>query len=156
MDVALTVIVGFGSAVVGAAAGFLGAVHIERQRLHQKRIGVVRATLGELRGNRACATQVLDGARGPRRIGMSFSSETWQAAKFDLAQFVGDKLYRKLLFVYETLPIVERISQEPRPEGPDDPVKDWLSEWVEGIKEAMIGLLQLPEAATFRSEWHIR
>jgi len=160
MDVAAAVGVGFGSAVVGAVVGaiasFLGLVHIERQRVHRTRVGVVRAVVGELRGNAGCAVQVRYGARGPGRIRMRFSSETWQAAKFDLAQFVGDDLFRSLLFVYDVLPMIERVSEEPGPEGADDPVRDWLDEWVERVKEAMIALLRLPEAATFRSQWEIR
>src|SRR3972149_2924436 len=110
MDVAAAVGVGFGSAVVGAVVGaiasFLGLVHIERQRVHRTRVGVVRAVVGGIR--------------------MRFSSETWQAAKFDLAQFVGDDLFRSLLFVYDVLPMIERVSEEPGPEGADDPVRDWL------------------------------
>jgi len=153
MDVAAAAGVGFGSAVVGAIASFLGLIHIERQRLGRTRAGIIKAVLGELQGNGGCATQVLHGSRGPGRIRMRFSSETWHAAKFELAQFVPDDLYRKLLFTYQTLPMMERLSEEPKPEGRDDPVRDWVGEWLRGVKEAMAALLRLPEAASFRSQW---
>jgi hypothetical protein len=156
MDPAATVAVGFGSAVVGAVASFLGLLHIERQRLGRTRAGIVKAVLGELQGNGACAVQVLYGARGPGRIRMRFSSEAWHAGKFELAQFAPDDTYRMILFHYQTLPMIERLSEEPKPEGPDDPVKDFVAEWEQGTKEAMIALLELPEAASFRSQWHIR
>jgi hypothetical protein len=142
-----------GSAI-GVVGGFAGAFFIELWRVRRTRVGIVHAMLGELQGNAGCATQrILHGVRGPNRIGMRFSSQTWQVAKFDLAQFVPGNLYRELLFIYDTLPMVEGLSEA---SGSLDDVKDSARDWIEGVKKAMIRLLQLPEAAAFRSQWNIR
>ena len=158
MDVALTAVIGFGSAVLGAVAGFLGAIYIEKQRLQRTRVGMVKAMLGELRANAAGAVRVL--YAGPGNRSMLYSSETWMAANFELAQFIPDNTYEELLFIYQLLPDIERLSDTPQLGWSEDTVdlgvKSSLKQWIERIKRTMNDLLKLPEAAMFRHQWRIR
>jgi len=149
MDVAVTIAVGFGSAVLGAVAGFLGAVSIDWNQLHRKRVGVVRSILGELRVNFSSA--VLQLHYGKRLAG--YGAETWRAANFELAQFVGDPLYRKLLHIYWMMPAMEAISQQFDRETMEQPIRETLEKWLQSISETMDELLKLPEAAKFRKDW---
>ena len=153
MDVALTIIVGFGGAIVGAAAGFLGAVYIERQRLHRTRVGIVKAVLGELRGNASVAVSVLSTREGNVALGhdVEYSDQTWSAANFELAQFLGDTPYRKLLSIYGMLPGIRGLSA-PAALWPNYQL-EILERWIKASGEAMKQLLQLPEAAKFRKDW---
>jgi len=150
MDAAVIAVASFGSAVVGAVVGFAGAVFMERQRVRRTRVGIVRAVLGELRENASTALQVLHiGGRATE-----YSAETWRVANFELAQFVSDALYRKLLHIYSTLGAIERFSDQI---GNDNSIarlaKKTLECWLTRINEAMNELLGLPEAAKFREEW---
>ncbi len=91
---------------------------------------------------------------------MLYSSETWRAANFELAQFIPDNTYEDLLLIYQLLPDIQRLSDTPRVGWSEDKVdlgvKSLLKQWIERIKRTMNDLLKLPEAATFRHQWHIR
>jgi len=159
MDMAATVVVGFGSAVagalIGAIASFVGLVHIERQRTHRARVGMVKAILGELRHNASVFVD-LRIVESDRPM-CTFSSETWQAARFDLAQFVSDQVFEDLLFIYEDmLPRARVRLDEWRKAWPDKGVDNLLSGLAERIKGSMKDLLSLPEATSFRHRWDIR
>lgn len=140
MEIAVTFIVGFGAALLGAVAGFLGAVYVERWRIRRMRTGIVRALLGELRRNSLTGLVAL--RRGTMPV-PEFSSETWQAANFELAQFVSEELYKDILFIYDVLPLVKELCGD-REAKPD------LEWWLKRVKEVMSNLQELPEAAKFR------
>lgn len=140
MEVAVTVIVGFGAAVLGAAVAFLGALHLDRRRVGRTRVGIVRAVVGELMQNVTTITSGFGAEEGATR----YSSETWRAANFELAQFLDQELYQKVLFLYMTLPVVEQASRLP-PETPDR--KGVFSLWLERAWEALDGLLKLRETS---------
>ena len=144
MDVTLTIIVGFGGAVVGAAAGFLGAVHIDRQRVHRTRVGMVRGLISELRQNGAAVIQVLySGAPA-----IEFSSDTWRSVRFELGQFLNVRLYEDIDFVYLTLPAVSGFSSANFAVSVRQ--KRVYEEWLDRVKAAIRALLELPIAADFR------
>jgi hypothetical protein len=144
MDVAATVAVGFGSAVVGAVAGFLGAVYIEWQRVRRRRVGILRALISELRQNGARVVQILYHGAAVT----DFSAQTWSAAKFDLAQFIKGGLYDDLDFAYLTLPAVRVMETE---NLTDLNSRQLLEDWLGRMKQIISLLLQLPEAAEFRA-----
>jgi hypothetical protein len=145
MGVAITVIVGFGAALLGAIAGFLGALHIDTRRTRRTRTGVVRALIGELRRNGTAVVQVLYSGRAATE----YSSDTWQAANFELAQFLSEPLYQDILVLYITLPTIKRFSNV-SPSAKEQ--RKLLEGWLERAKKAINDLQQLPEAAGFRSE----
>lgn len=145
MEIAITAIVGFGAALLGAAAGFVGALHIDTRRTRRLRTGVVRALIGELRQNGVAVIQVLH--RGTTAA--EYSSDTWQAANFELAQFLGEALYQDILVLYITLPAVKMLSAVTLSAKEDQRL---LEGWLERAKKAMNDLQQLPEAAEFRPE----
>jgi hypothetical protein len=142
----------------GVALGFAGQWFMEGQRVHRSRVGMVKAMLGELRANAAGAVRVL--YAGPGNRSMLYSSETWRAANFELAQFIPDNMYEDLLLIYQLLPDIQRLSDTPRLGWSEDTVdlgvKSLLEQWIERIKRTMNDLLKLPEAATFRHQWRIR
>lgn len=142
---AVTVIVGFGSAVLGGIAVFLGALYIERWRIRRTRTGVVRALIGELRQNAATVIGVLYAGRPATQ----YSSETWQAANFELAQFLDGELYESIVFLYTMLPAVEDFSSRPYS---TKETKGLLADWLQRVAKAMTSLLQLREAGEFRPE----
>ena len=113
--------------------------------------------VGELRHNGAAAVGFLriGPAIGRAKPLMTYSAETWKAAKFELAQFLPDAHYDALLLIYEDwLPAFEKLSETPSsvfPEWPDSKVTDFLNELIKRIDHAMDGLLSLPEAASFRN-----
>jgi hypothetical protein len=145
VELAITAIVGLGSALVGAAAGFLGALHIDTRRTRCTRTGVVRALIGELRRNGAAVVLVLYGGRAATE----YSSDTWQAANFELAQFLTEALYQDILVLYITLPAIKRLSNVGSSAKEQ---RRLLESWLERAKKAISELQQLPEAAGFRSE----
>jgi len=145
MGIAITVIVGFGAALLGAGAGFVGALHIDTRRTRRTRTGVVRALIGELRQNRVAVTQVLRGGT----TAAEYSSDTWQAANFELAQFLGEALYQDILGLYITLPAVKFLSAVTSSAKEEQRL---LEGWLERVKRAINDLQQLPEAAEFRPE----
>lgn len=145
MSVAITAIVGFGGALLGAIAGFLGALYIDTRRTRRTRIGIVRALILELTENGAAAAQVL--YAGTRAT--EYSSETWRAANFELAQFLDEALYKHIALLYMMLPAVKDLSSHP---VVTKGTKALLDTWLEDTKKAMDGLWQLPEASKFRPE----
>jgi len=78
-----------------------------------------------------------------------YSSDTWQAANFELAQFLGEALYQDILVLYITLPAVKMLSAVTSSAKEDQRL---LEGWLERAKKAMNDLQQLPEAAEFRPE----
>jgi hypothetical protein len=141
--------------LAGVALGFAGQWLMERQRTHRTRVGMVKAMLGELRHN----ASVLVDARyvGPTRPLSTFSTDTWDAARFELAQFVPDQLFEDLLFIYEDmLPRVQSRLDEWCKAWPDKGVDNLLSKLEESIKRSMKDLLSLPQATSFRDRWQIR
>lgn len=138
---AITIIVGFGSAFIGAAAGFLGAVYIERWRLRRARLGMIRALIGELRQN---ATAVVRA----RYSGLSvrYSGDAWNAANFELAQFLNQQVYEDILFLYMTLPDVLRLSGRGVREDQADPGEAWLNRYHAAINTLVT---QLPKEMRF-------
>lgn len=142
----VTIIVGFGAALLGAVAGFLGAVYIEKWRIRRMRTGVVRALMGELRQNAGAVIQALYSGSTPV---MKFSSETWRAANFELAQFLSVRLYKDILFIYDMLPAMEDFCSHPVRIAS---AKAGLQRWVERVRKAMSDLQELPEACKFLPE----
>lgn len=145
MEIAVTVIVGFGAALLGAAAGFIGALHIDTRRTRRTRTGIVRALMGELRRNGTAVIQVLRSGRAATE----YSSDTWQAANFELAQFLSEALYQHILVLYITLPAIKRLSSETLSAKQQ---RKLLEDWLERVMKAISDLQQLPEAAEFRPE----
>ena len=145
MEIAITAIVGFGAALLGAAAGFVGALHIDTRRTRRTRTGVVRAVIGELRQNGVAVIEVLRGGRAAAE----YSSDTWQAANFELAQFLGEALYQDILVLYIALPAVKLLSAVASSAKEEQSL---LEGWLERAKKAINDLQQLPEAAEFRAE----
>lgn len=78
-----------------------------------------------------------------------YSSDTWQAANFELAQFLGEALYQDILILYITLPAVKGFSTGASSAKEQQRL---LEDWLEQVKKAINNLQQLPEAAEFRSE----
>lgn len=146
MGVAITAIVGFASALVGAVVGFVGALHVDTRRTRRTRTGVVRALIGELRQNAAAVILALYSGSTPAT---DFSSETWRAANFELAQFLSEGLYKDILFIYQTLPVMKDFCSHP---VKTQHAKAELQRWLERVKKAMSELQELPEAAKFRLE----
>jgi len=150
MDVAATVAVGFGSAVVGALVGaiasFLGLVHIERQRVRRTKVGMLRAVIGELRQN---ATTVIQGLYAGKPT-LEFSSETWQSARFHLGEFLPEPLYYDIQFLYLTLPPVSSLFAEPVSTSELIKSKELLYGWAERARRTIDALQQLPELRKFR------
>lgn len=100
---ALTIaIVGSGSALLGAVAGFFGAWFIEGRRAKETKRGMVRALLGELRRNGTLIFgRMASGVAIPQ-----LSSHTWESAQFELSGFLGRTTLDKLVSVYALLPAV--------------------------------------------------
>ena len=145
MDVATTVAVAFGSAVVGAIASFLGLVYIERQRMRRSRAGILRAVIGELRQN---ATTLIQGLHAGKPT-LEFSSETWQSARFHLGEFLPEPLYYDIQFLYLTLPPISSLFAEPAPTSELIKNKELLYGWAERARRAIEALQQLPEVRKF-------
>lgn len=146
MEPAVTAVVAFGSALLGAIAGFLGAVYIERWRIRRTRKGIVRALLGELRQNAGAVITALHSG-GPGVI--KFSSETWRVARFELAQFLSEQLYKDILFIYDTLPTMEDLCSHPVKIAP---AKAGLLKWEERVRKAMAELQEMPGVWKFVPE----
>ena len=136
--------------LAGVALGFAGQWLMETQRTRRTRSGIVKAMLGELRHN---AGTFVDIRYAGWDLAPRFSTDTWEAARFELAQFVPDSLFEDLLFIYEDmLPRVGLRLAEASPQGADR----WVSDCEERIKRSMKDLLSLPQAASFRGRWDIR
>ena len=141
--------------LAGVALGFAGQWLMERQRTYRARVGMVKAILGELRHNASVFVDLRLVESG--RPMCAFSTETWQAARFDLAQFVPDQVFEDVLFIYEDmLPRARVRLDEWRKAWPDKGVDNLLSGLAERIKGSMKDLLSLPEASSFRHRWDIR
>lgn len=154
MDVALTIIVGFGGAIVGAVAGFLGAVHIERQQTERTRVGMLRALASELQQNAAATIGVLYSGR---LTATDFDNSTWRDVRFELAQFVEHRLYEDLAFVYLGLPGIERLAEGTLGNLSDSPTQDLVDKWLADLKDVRVRLIGLPQmrkfAGAFKRDW---
>lgn len=111
-------VIGFGGALLGAVAGFLGAVYMERRRTQRTWLGMMRAVAAEMREN--AASVVMAQYSGQQQ---DFSFEAWHAARFELAQFLDKKLFDDILMVYMLLPNVVTVSATV---GQSEPVQTWL------------------------------
>jgi hypothetical protein len=154
MDTFLTLAVGFGSALAGAVAGFVGANHLENEAMNRRRIGMVRAILGELRMNGSGVLQLLS---FDQRGGIEYQSETWRQANFELAQFLPNGLYLNLVHIYGTLPLVqsqsEIIESHRFPDSVAEIAKSTVDRWLVQINEAITALLETPQGNAFRADW---
>jgi len=111
--------------------------------------------LGELRHNAGVCVDIRQ--VGPDASPSTYSTDTWEAARFELAQFVPDQLFEDLLFIYEDmLPRVQSRLDEWGKIWPDKGIEDILNNLEERIKRAMKHLLSLREAGSFRSRWKVR
>jgi hypothetical protein len=124
---------------------------MEKQRTRRTRVGIVKAMLGELRHNASIFVHIQ--AVGLDPSPPSWSTDTWEAARFELAQFTPDALFEDLLFIYEDMiSYVGLILGQ----WPNAEVDKKLITCEERIKRAMDDLLSLPYAASFRNRWRIR
>lgn len=106
----------------------------------------MRALIGELRQNAGAVLLTRFSGKPPA---MKFSSQTWRAANFELAQFLSEKLYSDILFIYDMLPTMEDFCSHPARIAATETA---LDQWLERVKKARSELLELPEAAKFRPE----
>ncbi len=108
MDVAINVLVGFGSAVLGAVVGFLGSRQIERARQRERRRGIIAILEGDLSSN------VVKMRGFQRRIALPIeqrpfdlvgppSCEFWIATRIEVAAFLPLDLVYRLGTAYQEL-----------------------------------------------------
>jgi len=128
---------------------------MEMQRTRRTRVGLVKAVLGELRHNAGVCVGIRYG--GPPSSNPGYSTDTWEAARFELAQFVPDKIFEDLLFIYEDmLPRVQSLVQAWGNVWPDAGIDSVVGECDERMKRAMKELLSLRYSGSFRNRWQIR
>jgi hypothetical protein len=128
--------------VIGSAVTFLGQKWLADREIARHRTGVVRAMISELMQNGATVTGVLYGGVAITQ----FSSETWRAARFELAQFLPRRLYDDIDFLYVSLPSTKTLANGPITEQ----TQGLLEKWLEMLKSARRGLRDLPESDAFR------
>ena len=148
----VTIAVGLGAALLGVVGGFVGALFLETLRLRRSRVGFVRALHTELKQN---ATAVVGTLYGGRPTATEYSSETWRAIQFEVAQFLNEQLYQELAFLYITLPGIRRIS-EGSPHGGmlSQQEKELLEAWLVKVRSAMDQFLELPQMSKLRGQDH--
>jgi hypothetical protein len=132
--------------LAGVALAFTGQWLMERRRIERTRTGVLKAILGELRHNGGFFVEIR--AVGLDECASTYSTDTWEAARFELAQFVPDDIFDDVLFIYEDM--LPRVRSSSFNEMGDPLVYE------ERIKRSMKNLLSLPQASSFRTRWKIR
>ncbi len=136
-------------AFLGATATFLGQRHLSDRELKRRRIGIVRALLGELEHNGSRAVM----AAVARRTTGGYSSAVWDKAMFEIAQFDNRQIFGALLGVYGQLSFAVEASEAVR--SPADGYYDTLRIWHDAVRKAYNLLLTDPrfrEATSGRNE----
>ena len=153
MDVAVTIIIGFGSAILGAAAGFLGAVHIENQRLARSRTGMLRALQAELQHNVA-SLYVARHTVGNRKV-IEYSDSTWRLVQCDIAQFLDHRLYVKLATMYLSFASLYTTMDMMAEAGValDEEWQKALDALRTDMQEVREGLLDTPQLQRFKADY---
>lgn len=124
---------------------------IERQRTARTRTGMLKATIVELRHNASvCLDRQLLPDDAPI---LRLTTDTWTACRFDLAQFLPDDAYETLVFTYE-----DEIPRLQLSFDRGDAASSILLATIfsEELKKAMLTLLSLPEASSFRDRFNVR
>ena len=126
-----TAAVGFGSALLGAAAGFGGVLYQSFEKNAARKNGVLTALGGELIDN---GTAALFASLGNPEVEPVFSSSVWRDGKFEVAHFVSKELFTLLLGIYSNIWLMDVASQKLR-EGQGSQL-DTLRMWYETIRTA--------------------
>lgn len=147
MSVLATIVVGFGSALLGVVGGFAGAFYIENWRARRTRSGYLRALVSELRQNLMVVGMVRISGR---IVGSDFSSETWNSVKYELGSRLPTGLFENVAFSYVSLPGVRRICGHVSQGNAlsEDGTKA-LGLWQESTAAALNAVAELPEVRHF-------
>lgn len=141
MDVMIIVTVGFGSAILGAAAAFLGQKYLADREFKRRRVGLLRALMGELQQNGTAVTSsILTGADV-----VNHTSKTWEEFRVELGQFLPPNLYEDVDFIYLLTPSIVEQSKN----GNQTAIDMW-SNRLQIVRKQLRGL---PEAKEFRSRY---
>lgn len=128
--------VGFGSAVLGAVAGFLGTQYQTFRANAARKNGVLTALAGELVENSNAA--LIASLGNPEPI-PSYSSAVWRDGKFEVAHFVSKEVFTLLLGIYSNIRLIEDASGKLR-DGHKSQVET-IRMWYETIRNAQGRLL---------------
>jgi hypothetical protein len=137
MDIAGTIALSLGSAILGSVAGFFGAVHIERQRLQRTRVGMLRALVSELIENAHAVQKILL----TESTNLEMSSETWKQVRGELAEIMPVELYENVNALSMSAPVIKRYPGEIGQEQ-----ADVLVQFLLRTRSVLQGLIQLPAA----------
>ena len=108
MDIGITAAVAFGSALLGAIAGFSGSLYLANRTSTHRRNGAIVALLSELMLNNTRSISLV--AKGNR--GGAYSSSVWDGeAKFELANMVDGTVFSAFLQSYSLLEILDRAAR---------------------------------------------
>ncbi len=103
----VTIAATLGSSMLTAILGMVGGVLLERRRTQERRHGSLRAVLAELRDN---ATALICSAVGGRSN--RICTTIWRSEHVQLAQFLNQRDYCELLFLYSVLPGIMRATTD--------------------------------------------
>ena len=134
-EVWIVIGMGFGSALLGALAGFGGSLFISERSTRERRKGVIRAIMGELLTNSVHTVM----AAYPIDQSSQFSSAVWDDGKFEIAQAVTPQTFGRLLGIYSGM-WVARYAAEHLAEGDESQMKT-LETFYESVRLAFNDML---------------
>ena len=107
MDIGITAAVAFGSALLGAIAGFSGSLYLANRDAKNRRSGVFAALLNELMMNNDRSILVVGG--GDRTGG--YSSAIWDGTVIEVATFVDPDSFSALIQSYSLLETMDSAAR---------------------------------------------
>src|SRR5574341_1595980 len=151
MEVFAALTIGLIGAFVGAGLSHASSTAFEKQRTQRRRAGILRALVGELDVNSFAAVGII---HSQGHVG-TIATETWRNANLELAQFIENRLYRRLLALYAQVPVLESVSLHARQEGQSvvESLRHILDRWIEDNDSLIQELVQCPEARGIREEY---
>jgi hypothetical protein len=139
--------VAFGSALLGVAGGFIGALMLESMRVRRRRNGIIRALLIEMRHNGFVAVELIHADVALLR----FTDEVWQASRLELAEFLKRNLYERIATTYLRVLMLERaehVYSDGKP--PSNATREFAQAYLRDLKEVIRFLaLEMPMAILF-------
>ena len=159
MDAAITAAVGLGSALLGVAGGFWGAVHLERRREARRRRGLIAAFSTDLSENAVTSKLLLKEleekpeAAGPLwDAGGPPSADFWRAHIADLGSFLPFDLLFKMRMAYGALAFVRDVGDQPESWADRAKATRIVKHSVALLQEAAGDIVELPEGKAIRSK----
>jgi len=154
-----TVVLAITTTILGVLLGIAGTLYIERKRAVGTKTKLLKGLLRELRDNGSRALQYI-------HIGAKvapYSSEVWQSVRFDVADFLDERVNYDLTRIYADVPLMELLTGRPLLEQ-DAPIEEGqeafnrmqIEDWLQRIRAAMDKLTQLPEVRGLGAKWRLQ